>query len=61
MSSTPGPAAAVGPQNENIGRHLRLHPVTGVAGVFGEEVRPWEGVMQAVYSDELADPTPATA
>ncbi len=41
--------------NENIGRHLRLHPVTGVAGVFDEEIRPWEGVMQAVYSDELAD------
>ena len=42
-------------ENENIGRHLRLHPVTGLAGVFEDEVRPWEGVMQAVYSDQLAD------
>ncbi|MDQ3305743.1 MAG: GMC family oxidoreductase N-terminal domain-containing protein [Actinomycetota bacterium] len=52
---TPALLRRSGLENENIGRHLRLHPVTGVAGVFDEEVRPWEGVMQAVYSDELAD------
>ncbi|CAN5872201.1 GMC family oxidoreductase [soil metagenome] len=52
---TPALLRRSGLQNENIGRHLRLHPVTGVAGVFEEEIHPWEGVMQAVYSDELAD------
>jgi long-chain-alcohol oxidase len=38
--------------NENIGRHLHLHPVSNVCGVFREEIRPWEGTMQAIYSDE---------
>ncbi len=52
---TPALLRRSGLDNQNIGRHLRLHPVTGVAGVFDEEIRPWEGVMQAVYSDELAD------
>lgn len=52
---TPALLRRSGLENDNIGRHLRLHPVTGVAGVFDEEIRPWEGVMQAVYSDELAD------
>jgi long-chain-alcohol oxidase len=38
-----------------VGRHLRLHPVAAVLGVFDEEIRPWEGTMQAIYSDEHAD------
>jgi long-chain-alcohol oxidase len=38
-----------------VGRHLRLHPVGAVFGVFDEDIRPWEGTMQAVYSDEHAD------
>jgi choline dehydrogenase-like flavoprotein len=41
-----------GLQNEHIGRHLHLHPVSNVSGVFDEEIRPWEGTMQAIYSDE---------
>ena len=52
---TPALLRRSGLDNEHIGRHLRLHPVTGVAGVFDEEVRPWEGTMQAIYSDQLAD------
>ena len=39
-------------ENEHIGRHLHLHPVSNVSGVFDEEIRPWEGTMQAIYSDE---------
>jgi long-chain-alcohol oxidase len=39
-------------ENENIGRHLHLHPVSNVSGVFDEEIRPWEGTMQAIYSDQ---------
>ncbi len=41
-----------GLSNEHIGKHLHLHPVSNVCGVFDEEVRPWEGTMQAIYSDE---------
>jgi choline dehydrogenase-like flavoprotein len=40
-------------RNEHIGRHLHLHPVSNVSGVFREEIRPWEGTMQAVYSDQF--------
>jgi long-chain-alcohol oxidase len=42
-----------GLRNEHIGRHLHLHPVSNVSGIFAEEIRPWEGTMQAVYSDQL--------
>ena len=38
--------------NDVVGRHLRLHPVAATLGIFEEEVRPWEGTMQAIYSDE---------
>jgi long-chain-alcohol oxidase len=44
-----------GLQNRTIGKHLRLHPVTVVWGVFDEDVEPWVGTMQARYSDEHAD------
>jgi choline dehydrogenase-like flavoprotein len=52
---TPALLRRSGVSNEQIGRHLRLHPVTAVFGVFDEEIRPWEGTMQALYSDELRD------
>lgn len=35
------------------GRYLRLHPVTAVWGVYDDPVDPWNGTMQAVYSDEF--------
>jgi choline dehydrogenase-like flavoprotein len=38
--------------NEHIGRHLHLHPVSNVSGIFDEEIFPWEGTMQAIYSDQ---------
>jgi long-chain-alcohol oxidase len=46
-----------GLENEHIGRDLHLHPVSNVCGVFDEEIRPWEGTMQAIYSDELRQMT----
>ncbi len=49
---TPGLLLRSGLRNENIGGHLHLHPVSNVCGVFEEEIRPWEGTMQAIYSDE---------
>jgi long-chain-alcohol oxidase len=41
--------------NEHVGRHLHLHPATAVLGTMPGEVRPWEGSMQALYSDEHRD------
>jgi long-chain-alcohol oxidase len=41
--------------NEHVGRHLHVHPATGVTGLFADEIRPWEGTMQALYSDEHSD------
>lgn len=38
-----------------VGERLRLHPVTAVLGRFAEEVRPWTGTIQALYSDQFAD------
>jgi long-chain-alcohol oxidase len=49
---TPALLLRSGLRNENIGRHLHLHPVSNMCGVFEEEIRPWEGTMQAIYSDE---------
>jgi choline dehydrogenase-like flavoprotein len=39
-------------ESEHIGRNLHLHPVSNVSGIFDEEIRPWEGTMQAIYSDQ---------
>ena len=50
-----GAAARSGLQNPNIGKHLKLHPASAVFGVFDEELKPWEGVMQALYSDQHRD------
>jgi choline dehydrogenase-like flavoprotein len=40
--------------NPNIGRHLRLHPVSSVAGYYAEPIEPWRGSLQTVYCDQLA-------
>jgi choline dehydrogenase-like flavoprotein len=52
---TPVLLRSSGLSNSNIGRHLHLHPTTGVSGVFDEEILPWEGTMQALYSDQHRD------
>jgi long-chain-alcohol oxidase len=52
---TPALLRRSGLQNANIGKHLKLHPATAVFGVFDEELKPWEGVMQALYSDQHRD------
>jgi long-chain-alcohol oxidase len=49
---TPAILLRSGLRNEHIGKHLHLHPVSNVCGVFEEELRPWEGTMQAIYSDQ---------
>jgi choline dehydrogenase-like flavoprotein len=49
---TPALLKRSGLTNANLGKNLRLHPATAVFGVFDEELKPWEGVMQALYSDQ---------
>jgi long-chain-alcohol oxidase len=49
---TPALLLRSGLRNEFIGKNLHLHPVSNVCGIFDEEIRPWEGTMQAIYSDE---------
>ena len=50
---TPALLLRSGLKNPNVGRGLRLHPATAVFGIFEEEIRPWEGTLQALYSDQL--------
>jgi choline dehydrogenase-like flavoprotein len=38
-----------------IGKNLHLHPATGVWGVFDDQLDPWGGTLQAVYSDQHRD------
>jgi choline dehydrogenase-like flavoprotein len=52
---TPALLKRSGLQNPNVGKHLKLHPASVVFGVFDEELKPWEGVMQALYSDQFRD------
>ena len=52
---TPALLARSGVGNRNIGRGLRLHPASAVAGIFPQRVEPWTGGLQTRYSDQLAD------
>jgi choline dehydrogenase-like flavoprotein len=54
---TPALLLRSGLRNRHIGRHLHLHPVSNLCGIFDEEIRPWEGTMQAIYSDEYCHVT----
>jgi choline dehydrogenase-like flavoprotein len=38
--------------NSHVGRHLHLHPVSGCAAVWDEDVRPWEGsILTSVVNE----------
>jgi choline dehydrogenase-like flavoprotein len=41
-----------------IGRHLRLHPVPVVAGLFDEPIEMWRGTMQGARSLQFSRPDP---
>lgn len=38
-----------------VGKYLRLHPSTAAWGLMDEDVRMWEGTLQARYSAEFRD------
>ena len=48
---------ASGLDHPAIGRHLRLHPVPVVAGIFEEPIEMWRGPMQAARSLEFSQAT----
>jgi choline dehydrogenase-like flavoprotein len=50
---TPAVLLSSGLSHPAIGRHLRLHPVPIVAGVFDEPIDMWLGTMQAARSLEF--------
>lgn len=53
---TPGLLLRSGLKNRNIGRHLRLHPVTTVSGIFpGQPIKPFQGSIMTVISNEVAN------
>jgi len=52
---TPALLRRSGLQSPAIGRGLRLHPATAVAGVFPQRVEPWSGALQTRYSEQFAD------
>ncbi|HET7031430.1 MAG TPA: GMC oxidoreductase, partial [Candidatus Limnocylindrales bacterium] len=47
---------ASGLDHPAVGRHLRLHPVSVIAGVFDEPIEMWRGTMQAARSLEFGRP-----
>jgi choline dehydrogenase-like flavoprotein len=51
---TPAVLLRSGLNNPHIGRHLKLHPVSTVSGIYPEKVYSWQGVMQSAYSNEFA-------
>jgi choline dehydrogenase-like flavoprotein len=52
---TPALLARSGVRSKALGKHLRLHPVMVVWGQMDEEIRPWEGMLSATFSDQHAD------
>ncbi|MGN2641439.1 GMC family oxidoreductase N-terminal domain-containing protein [Nocardia takedensis] len=52
---TPALLRRSGLKNKNIGNYLRLHPASAVFGTFDDEVRPWEGALQARISRQHSD------
>lgn len=45
----------LGKRSGQLGRNLSIHPATKVAGLFDEEMRPWDGVPQGLYIHDLAE------
>jgi choline dehydrogenase-like flavoprotein len=52
---TPALLLRSGLRNKNIGRHLRLHPVTAPFGLYEDPIRSWDGPPQTRLSEALAD------
>jgi choline dehydrogenase-like flavoprotein len=55
---TPAVLLASGLDHRAIGRHLRLHPVPVIAGVFDDPIDMWLGTMQAARSLQFGSGEP---
>jgi choline dehydrogenase-like flavoprotein len=55
---TPAVLERSGLDHPAIGRHLRLHPVSVIAGIFTDPIDMWRGPMQAARSLEFGEPGP---
>ncbi len=53
---TPAVLLASGFDHPVIGRHLRLHPVPVIAGLFDDPIEMWRGTMQAARSLQFVRP-----
>ena len=53
---TPALLTSSGLDHPDIGRHLRLHPVPVVAGIFDAPIDMWRGTMQAARSLQFSRP-----
>jgi long-chain-alcohol oxidase len=52
---TPALLRRSGLEPPGLGRNLHLHPVGGAFAVFDEEIKPWEGTVQAIHSNQVPD------
>jgi choline dehydrogenase-like flavoprotein len=52
---TPALLLRSGLGGDEVGKHLRIHPVPGIAGVYGEPIRIWSGVPQSVMSEAFTE------
>ena len=52
---TPALLKRSGLRNANLGRHLHLHPVAVVFGVYDEPIESWRGALQAAVCDQFRD------
>ena len=53
---TPAVLLGSGLDHPAIGRHLRLHPVPVIAGIFDDPIDMWRGTMQAARSLQFGRP-----
>jgi choline dehydrogenase-like flavoprotein len=44
-----------GVSNPNIGRHLRIHPVTAMSAYYDMRIEAWKGSPQTIKSDQFAN------
>jgi choline dehydrogenase-like flavoprotein len=51
--NTPSILLNSGYKNPHLGKNLKTHPVSGVAGKFKEEQKPWYGSMQGMHSEDF--------
>ncbi len=51
--NTPSILLNSGYKNPQLGKNLKTHPVSGVAGRFKEEQKPWFGSMQGMHSEDF--------